>query len=84
MGEYLDVDAALAKKSISRIFGLGMPESDVLFLWSLASDVAQAAHLVLQTPDNRNLQGMFSDRAHPRATRFSTQRRKSRTSCLPR
>ena len=84
MGEYLDVDAVLAKKSISRIFGLGMPESDVLFLWSLASDVAQAAHLVLQTPDNRNLQGMFSDRAHPRATRFSTQRRKSRTSCLPR
>ena len=70
MGEYLDVDAALAKKSISRIFGLGMPESDVPFLLSLASDLAQAAHLVLQMPDNRNLQGMFSDRAHPRATRF--------------
>eukprot|EP00959_Pyramimonas_sp_CCMP1952_P078307 1637071-Pyramimonas_sp.AAC.1 len=70
MRDYLGVDAADAKKSISRIFCLGLPTSDLPFLWSLASDVAQAAHLLMQMPDNRHLQDMVGDRKHPRATRF--------------
>eukprot|EP00959_Pyramimonas_sp_CCMP1952_P388810 8146519-Pyramimonas_sp.AAC.1 len=70
MRDDLDVDAADAKKPLSRIFDLGLPTSDLPFLWSLASDVAQAAHLPMQMPANRHLQDMFGDRKHPRATRL--------------
>ena len=70
MKEYFDVDDDDAKMAIGRIFSLGLPQSDLPFLWSLAVDVAQAKQIVLERPEFESLLTLFGDRSFPTATRL--------------
>lgn len=70
MIEYADLEPADAKKSITKTFGLSMPEYDVPFLWALSLELSIFKDAVLKAPCNKHLSSMFGTRRNPDSTRF--------------
>ena len=70
MTEYASLTSKEAKRSITKIFGLGLPDYDVPFLWALALDVSIFKDAALRAPENKHLSSMFATRRNPEATRL--------------
>ena len=70
MQDYADIPLSDAKKSITKMFGLGLPDYDIPFLWALSMDVYTFRAALQRSPKYNRLSAMFTDRKNPEATRF--------------
>ena len=70
MAEYASIAPRDAKKCITKMFGLGLPDYDVPFLWAMAMDIAIFKDALQRSPQYASLATMFGERNNPEATRF--------------
>ena len=67
---YADTDRDGAKKMILKLFFLGVPETDLPFLWKLSTTIRAAADVLLSNPKFAYLADMFQSRRNPTASRL--------------